>query len=324
MAEPQHVESLCLIGRSDAMQQLYKMIGRVCNTDCPILLVGERGSGKKAVARALHFFSHRSSHPFRMITATDAHDATDEQLLSIGDPPHTAEGTCYITELSSMAVFMQHRLLSLYLTGEYKCSHKNRPEKHNFRFIAANDGDIRELLESGRLPIDLFYDWNFLPLYVPPLRDRKEDIPLLANHFLDLLAAEMKTTRKELSPEAMDTMLNYEWPGNLNQLMSVLRTALANGRANYIRSEHLGSLQNANPEESAALQKLELFLSSKLTPYIETSVHSYEEGDLYRLLLPQVEKSVFQFALKKSKGNKNKAANLLGVHRNTLNKKLPK
>jgi len=322
MTGSQIIDSLILTGKSDKMHQLYKMIGRVCNLDCPVLLIGERGSGKGHVARALHFFSQRAGSPFYFIRGSRDTERSDEQFLGIEEsqPP---EGTCYITNYTAMPVLSQYQLLSIHQRKRFKSSHAGELRSHNLRFIVGAGNTFRDELESGTIPPDLFYDWNFLPLYIPPLRDRKEDIPLHANHFLELLSAEMKVTRKELSPEAMEILIAHEWPGNLTELKGTLRTALSNCRGNYIRAEHLPSLKRQGPGDSEAFERLEFFLNSKLSSYIQHSPDMLA-GNLYRMLLPQIEKSLFDYALDKSKGNRNKAAQLLGLHRNTLNKKLQK
>jgi two-component system, NtrC family, nitrogen regulation response regulator GlnG len=321
MTTTQIIESLHLVGKSDLMQQLYKMIGRICNADCAILLIGEKGSGKSMVARALHFFSHRAAAPFYVIRGAESTDVSDEELLGITDH-YDANSTYYVKDFASMSFFAQDRLLSIQRKKEFRCSHTNQSRKHNFRFIAAST-NIKQDIESGKMPVDMFYDWSFLSLYVPPLRDRKEDIPLLANYFLESLPAELRVSRKELSPEATEALLSYDWPGNLDELKEALGSALLNCRGNYIRADQLPSFKKPNVSAPESFQKLEMFLNSKLSSYIENAPASMN-GDLFRLLLPQIEKSLFQHALRKSKGNQNKAAQMLGLHRNTLNKKLQK
>lgn len=307
-----------LIGKSEPMHQLFKMIGRVCNTDCAILLIGEKGVGKRLVARTLHDLSHRAPFPFRVLSGKHLREASDEELLGVDDN-HQVDGTCLLTDLTAMPDYVQHRLVTIHRQKQFKCGHTGRVRKHNLRFVAATEGDIKEAIVSGRMPADHFYDWNFLPVYVPPLRDRKEDIPLLANHFLEIAARELQVSRRELSPEAMEILTAHEWPGNLIELRSSLKKAMENCRGNYIRAEHLPELKAG--DNSAAITMLELFLSSRLTSYIE-SAPSHLKGNLFRLLLPEMEQSLFQYALKKSRGNQNRAAQYLGVHRNTLNKKL--
>src|SRR5262249_1945142 len=145
--------------------------------------------------------------------------------------------------------------------------------------------------------------------------------PMLADHFLKSLAAEMKFSQKELAPEAVELLLSYDWPGNLDELKSALAGALSRCRGNYLRPEHFGALKSHSEESVEAFTRLEMFLNSKLSAYIE-SFSGIPDGDLYRLILPQMEKSLFDYALRKSRGNKNRAAEILGLHRNTLNKKL--
>jgi two-component system nitrogen regulation response regulator GlnG len=310
--------SVQLIGKSDPMQDLFKMIGRVCGTDCAVLLIGEKGTGKSLVARAIHQYSRNSQSPFRVLSGRQLRESNDEELLGIDDS-HQADGTCYITDFIAMPDYVQHRLVSIRQNGEYKCVHAGTARRHALRFIVATEGDIKEAMESGSMPVDLFYDWNFLTLYVPPLRDRKEDIPLLANHFLEISAAELRVSRRDLSPEAMELLLSHDWPGNLTELKACMKKALESCRGNYIRAEHLPELKTG--VNSEAMTMLEMFLSSRLSAYIENApVHL--KGNLFRLLLPEMEQSLFQHALKKSRGSMNRAALYLGVHRNTLNKKI--
>lgn len=318
MPAPITKDSVQLIGNSDPMHQLFKMIGRVCNTDCAILLIGEKGSGKSVVARAIHQYSGRPSASFRDLPGKLVRESSDEELLGIDDA-HQSDGTCYITDFTAMPDYVQQRLVAIHQKKEFKCAHTGKTRKHTLRFIVATEGDIKEAMESGNMPADLFYDWNFLPLFVPPLRDRKEDIPLLAGYFLDIAAADLRVSRRDLSPEAMEILTSHEWPGNLEELKSCMRKALEGCRGNYIRAEHLPELKSG--VNSEALTMLEMFLSSRLTSYIEEAP-SHVKGNLFRLLLPEMEQSLFQYALKKSRGNKNRAARYLGVHRNTLIKKL--
>ena len=320
MPVSQTIDTLSLIGESDIMHQLYKMIGRACNVDCAILLIGEKGSGRRAAAKALHFFSYRAAFPFNILSGSDPRESTDEELLGI-DGTHQTESTCYVTDYTSMSTFAQHQLVSIHKRKEFKCSHTNRYRKHNLRFLIAAGETIHEDLESGKFPMDLFYDWNFLPLYIPPLRNRREDIPLYANHFLESLASEMKVSRKELTPEALEILIVYDWPGNLNELKGIMKTALSNCRGNYVRAEHLPAFHKQNNEDRESFARLKNFLDSRLSSYIQNSPAAFS-GNLYRLLVPQIEKTLFQHALRKANGNKNKAAKLLGLHRNTLNKKL--
>src|SRR5262250_271334 len=118
----QTIESVQLVGKCDATQQVYKMIGRLCNLDCAVLLIGEKGSGKKMIARALHFFSHRASFPFQFIAADTVNECSDEQLLGLDDT-HQSEATCYVTNLGSIPVFSQHQLLKIHKQRQYRCFH---------------------------------------------------------------------------------------------------------------------------------------------------------------------------------------------------------
>ena len=207
----------------------YKMIARVCQMDCAVLLIGEKGSGKKAVARALHANSRRALHAMWQIQGKQVRETNDEELLGI-EEDHLAQTTCYITDYTFLPGFVQHQLVEIHRSGEFKCVHTGKKRPHSLRFIVATEGDIKEGIESGNMPADLFYDWNFLPLFVPPLRDRKEDIPQLAAHFLQLSAAELRVSHRDLSPEAMEVLTAHEWPGNLDELRACMRTALENCR----------------------------------------------------------------------------------------------
>ena len=322
MPPSQTIDKLLLLGKTDVMHQIYKMIGRLCNVDCCVLIIGERGCGKKIVARALHYYSHRNASPFCIISADGMRDSTQEELLGIGND-HPFDSTYYIIQWTSFPLFAQQQLLTIHQTKKYRCSHDNTYRDHHFRFIAAIDHDYKQDLEDGKIPLDLYYDWNYLPLYIPPLRDHKEDIPLYANHFLEKLAADRKVSRKEISPEATEILMAHDWPENLDELKRTMEFALSNCRGSYIRAEHLPTLQKPGTGDAEAFEKLAIFLNSKLSSYVQNSSSS-TAGNLYRLLLPHLEQSLFQYTLKKSNGNKNRAAEILGLHRNTLNKKLQK
>src|SRR5438477_2211191 len=154
MADSRSIENLHLAGNSDSMQQLYKMIGRICNADCAILLLGEKGSGKKIVARAIHYFSHRAAAPFQVISGKQLRLSSDEELLGI-DESHQTEGTCFISDLTAMPYFMHDRLLTIHRRKQFKCNHEGNYKKHRIRFIVANEGTIQDEMESGELPEDL-------------------------------------------------------------------------------------------------------------------------------------------------------------------------
>ena len=322
MPAEQTIERLLLLGKSDVMHQIYKMIGRLCNVDCAVLIIGEKGSGKTIVAQALHYYSHRSASPFCTIPADAVRDSTHEELLGCNEE-HPYDSTYYVPQWTSLPLFAHQQLLTIHQSKQYRCSHTNTYRDHHFRFIASIDHDFKQDLEDGKIPMDLYYDWNFLPLYVPPLRDHKEDIPIYANHFLEKLATERKVSRKELSPEAIEILQEHNWPENLDELKKAMEFALSNCRGSYIRAEHLPTLKKPKSGDDEAFEKLAVFLNAKLTTYIQNSSHT-SGGNLYRLLLPHMEQSLFQYTLKKSNGNKNKAAEILGLHRNTLNKKLQK
>jgi two-component system nitrogen regulation response regulator GlnG len=320
MSASQTIDSLTLVGKSDAMHQIYKMIGRLCNVDCAVLLIGEKGSGRGLVARALHFFSQRAAFPFHILGETADRESSDEEIIGI-DHTHQVEATCYVPDYMSLRPFVQHRLLDIHKRKEFKCSHTDKYRKHNLRFLVAAGDDFGQYLENGNFPLDLFYDWNFLPVFVPPLRNRKEDIPLYANHFLEVLAKEMRVSRKELTPEALEILMHHDWPENLSELKQAIRTALDNCRGNYVRAEHLPSFRKQRTPDTDVLARLKSFLDSRLSSYIQNAPSAFS-GDLYGLLLPQIEKTLFQYALRKANGNKNQAARILGLHRNTLNRKL--
>lgn len=301
------------------MQQLYRMLGRVCSLNCSVLLVGEPGTGKSVVARALHHFSHRSG-PFIHLDGKELQERTDEELLEITDAHHE-DSTFYITDWKLLPIFVQNQLLRIYRSGQYVCGHSGLQRNHNFRFVFSFEKGFQEPLQEESIPSDHFYDWNLLPLFIPSLRERKDDIRLYTGYFLERLASETKIPHKELSPEAMEILGNYDWPGNLTEMKEVLRSALSRCRGNYIRTEHLPDLRKPESAEKEAREHLKAFLHSKLSTYIQNAVLT-EEGNLYRVLLPHMEKPLLEYALKKSRGNKNKAAKILGLHRNTLNKKL--
>ncbi len=233
-------EALPIIGRSPAMQDIYRLIARLTQTDLTVTIVGESGTGKELVARALHDFSRRKKGPFVAINmAAIPRDLIESELFGhekgsftgaagrmAGRFEQAEGGTLFLDEIGDMPLEAQTRLLRVLQQGEYTTVGGTTPIKTNVRIICATHRDLRQLISQGQFREDLFFRLNVVPLRLPPLRERAEDVPDLARHFLDG-ALKDGLPRKDLSAEAIRVLQGYRWPGNVRELENLIKRLLA-------------------------------------------------------------------------------------------------
>ena len=238
LAEPS--ENLPLIGRSPAMQEIYRMIARLTQTDLTVTIIGESGTGKELVARALHDFSKRRKGPFvavnmaaipRELIASDlfGHEKgsfTGASVRMAGRFEQAEGGSLFLDEIGDMPLEAQTRLLRVLQQGEYTSVGGNAPIKTNVRILAATHRDLRQLISNGQFREDLFYRLNVVPLRLPPLRERAQDIPDLVRHFLETATRE-GLPRKDISPAAIDALKIQRWPGNVRELENFVKRLVA-------------------------------------------------------------------------------------------------
>ena len=312
-----HFDQRNIIGRSRAMMKLLETVAQVAPTEATVLITGESGSGKELIAGALHFNSSRKEGAFIKINCaavtetlleselfghekgafTGAHRRKDGRVL-LADG-----GSLFLDEVSEMSLGMQVKLLRVLQEREISRVGGEEVIKVDVRVIAATNRDLIQDMEEGRFREDLYYRLNVLTLHVPPLREREEDIPLLAQHFLGMFAEKNHKKIRNITPQAMDRMLKYGWPGNVRELMNAIERAVVLARSEYLDEEDL-----------PPVVKDEELKSQDVTPESVPGSPSLDE----------VEKATILKTLEASRGNKSETARRLGITRKTLHKKLKK
>ncbi|MFL6311468.1 MAG: sigma-54-dependent transcriptional regulator [Terriglobales bacterium] len=307
-----------IVGRSKKMQEVLALVERVAPTNSTVLIGGESGVGKDLIARAIHQNSRRASGPFIKINSTAIPDTLFESELfgfergaftgALASKPGKFEladkGTLFLDEIGDVPAAIQVKLLRVLQEREFERLGGTKTLKVDIRMIAATNRDLRAALEEGTFREDLYYRLNVVPIDIPPLREHKEDIPDLVNHFLARFAADNEKEIEGITPAALDALMEYHWPGNIRQLENSVEraVALSSGRMIDENDIHLDTRQS----KPAAL-------SSSSTQFLP-------EG----MTLEQWEDNMIREALRRANGNKSQAARLLGLSRNALRYRLGK
>jgi len=340
--KPSPDDSLPLIGRSPAMQEIYRIIARLTTTDLTVMINGESGAGKELVARALHDYGRRRQGPFVAINmAAIPRELIESELFGhergaftgatnrhVGRFEQANGGTLFLDEIGDMPPEAQTRLLRVLQEGEYTTVGGRQPIRANARIVAATHRDLRALIRTGQFREDLFYRLNVVPIRLPPLRERPDDIPVLAQHFLNKAQSE-GLPAKTLDAPAMAMLSAYRWPGNVRELENLIRrlaalvpqpviteAILAAELSDYVAIEEPTPAQGDEPDTMAAV--VERHVNRLLAAIRESG----EEGVLYERALAELERPLIRMTLAETRGNQIRAAALLGLNRNTLRKKI--
>jgi two-component system nitrogen regulation response regulator GlnG len=344
-ADPQDgaAEDLPLIGRSPPMQEVYRTIARVVSNDLTVLVLGESGTGKELVARAVHDFGARASNPFVAINmAAIPRELIESELFghergaftgaaarAVGRFEQAQGGTLFLDEIGDMPMEAQTRLLRVLQSGEFTTIGGVRPIRADVRIIAATHKDLPRLIADGLFREDLYYRLNVVPVRLPALRQRTEDLAELARYFLDRAAAD-GLPRKQLSADAIERMARHGWPGNVRELENLMRRLAALSREDVITAALVEQqLDGSAPVEAgqpAAMvpvaEGLGEAVEFHLARYFATFGRDLPPDGLLDRILDEVERPLLHLTLAAVKGNQLKAAKLLGINRNTLRKKL--
>lgn len=331
-------EQLPLIGRSPAMQEIYRILARLMQTDLTVMIVGESGTGKELVARALHDYGKRRNGPFvavnmaaipRELIESDlfGHEKgsfTGAHARGIGKFEQAQGGTLFLDEIGDMPLEAQTRLLRVLQTGEYTTIGGRVPIRADVRVIAATHRDLRQLIRQALFREDLFYRLNVVPIRLPPVRERTEDVAALARHFFSL-AHQEGLPLKSLDTAAMERLKSYRWPGNVRELENLIRrlAALYSQEViglDIIEAELAETAPNGNGEP--ANEGLSGAAERHLRDYFAAHKGSLPPSGLYDRVLREIERPLIQLTLGATRGNQLKAAQLLGLNRNTLRKKI--
>jgi two-component system nitrogen regulation response regulator GlnG len=335
-------ESMPLVGRSAAMQDIYRMLARMMQTDLTVMISGESGTGKELVARALHEYGRRRNGPFVAINmAAIPRDLIESELFghekgaftgaqnrSSGRFEQAEGGTLFLDEIGDMPMEAQTRLLRVLQQGEYTTVGGRTPIRTDVRIVAATNKDLRTLINQGLFREDLFYRLNVVPLRLPPLRERSEDVPDLVRHFFKQAESEGLPT-KRIAPAGIDLMKRYPWPGNVRELENLVRRLSALYPQDDIAAEIIESeLQTAQANDGTAVGPNGEQLT--ISQAVELHLQRYFSGfgtelpppGLYHRILTEVEYPLVLASMTATRGNQIKAAELLGLNRNTLRKKI--
>ena len=329
---------LGIVGRSEGMQQVFKLIGQLAASDATALITGESGTGKELVARAIYHHSARSAQPFLAVNCA----AIPEQLLEselfghergaftgaamqrIGKFEQCNRGTIFLDEIGDMSPTTQTKILRVLQSGAFERVGGNQPIQVDVRVIAATNRPLEQAVAARQFREDLFYRLNVVRIHIPPLRERCEDIPLLVNYFLKKLARDQKLAPRSVAANVLQVLKKYHWPGNVRELENAIRRAqvVANGDAILTRDlppEITGQASGAPPTSTsassttmsdAAVLARQLFQLARRDPKVK--------------IIPAVERELVVQALKESADNQVQAAKLLGITRATLRKRIEK
>jgi two-component system, NtrC family, nitrogen regulation response regulator GlnG len=338
-AEPDE-GSLPLIGRSAAMQDIYRVLARLMGTDLTVMISGESGTGKELVARALHDYGKRRSGPFVAINmAAIPRELIESELFghergaftgatqrNAGRFEQAQAGTLFLDEIGDMPPDAQTRLLRVLQQGEYTTVGGRTPIRADVRIIAATHRDLRQLIRQGLFREDLFYRLNVVPIRLPPLRERTEDIPALVRHFFTLAHGE-GLPLKSLDVAAMERLKAHRWPGNVRELENLVRRLAALYAQEVIGAEAVTAelTEAATPAgtvEAPAGEGLSNAAERHLRDYFDAHKGGLPPAGLYDRVLREVERPLITLSLGATRGNQVKAAQLLGLNRNTLRKKI--
>lgn len=322
-----------MMGRSEAMAQVYKIIARVVDNDLTVMITGESGTGKELVARAIHELGPRAAKPFMAINmAAIPRELVESELFGHEKGAFTGAvarkaglfeqargGTLFLDEIGDMPVEAQSKLLRVLQQGEFSAVGSARVQKADARIICATHRDLLEKVALGAFREDLYYRLNVVPIRVPSLRERKEDIPEIASHLM-ARAVSRGLPERRMSSDALALLMQYDWPGNVRELENTLYRLMALSPSRDIDADHVHSeLPVAAPASSTTLEDA---VEAHLKAYFAAHNGDLPPDGLMERILPLVERPLIAQALAATGGNQIRAAKLLGINRNTLRKRM--
>ena len=313
-----------IVGKSPVMQEVFKKIAAVAGSDATVLLTGESGTGKELLARAVHYNSARSSGPFEAINCASIPETLLESELfghekgaftgAVRQKPGKFEvaggGTVFLDEVGEISLAAQVKLLRFLEERKFERVGGTEPISVDVRIVSATNQNLEERVREGRFREDLYFRLNVVRIDVPPLRDRREDVPLLVAYFLDLARGAGVTT------DALDLLKNHSWPGNVRELRNAIERGVVLARGTPVRPEHL-------PDTVTSPRPMgETDLEARIRELVEKLVAQGQAGELYRHVEARWEKALLRRVLEQTGSNQVKAAELLGINRMTLRKKM--
>ena len=320
-----------MIGKAPAMQEVYRSIGRLSGSSMTVLVTGESGTGKELVARALHDYSPRADKTFVALnTSAIASELLESELFGhekgsftgadsrrIGRFEQADQGTLFLDEIGDMSPALQTRLLRVLAESEFYRVGGQKPIKVDVRVIAATNQDLARAVKESRFREDLYHRLNVIRINTPPLRQRREDIPLLLKHYFAEAADEIGGQSKTIDSEALDALQNFGWPGNVRQLVNAARRLTVTAPGSVISLQDIpDDLGGGSLSQNTAKD-----WTTNLSAWAERQLNS-NNAPLLDLAIPEFEKALIKSAMAKTNGHRQEAAKLLGWGRNTLARKM--
>jgi DNA-binding NtrC family response regulator len=315
-----------MVGLHPKMQEVYKQIGQVALTDVPVLIRGESGTGKELVARAIYQYSPRVNKSFLAVNCAAIPESLLESELfgyekgaftgatqrRIGKFEQANGGTIFLDEIADMELSTQAKILRLLQEQTFERLGGNNAVRVDVRIIAATNQALERAMEEKTFREDLYYRLNVVTIALPPLRERRDDIPQLVEYFIARFRAKLHKPDISVSREALDVLMAYDWPGNIRELQNVLNHAALMSKGHLILPEAL---------TIASLVKTPAPTVTRVDPFSESDLDAYD-SNLFDVVIPEVERRLITYALRRTNGNQVKAAQLLGISRMTLHERI--
>jgi two-component system nitrogen regulation response regulator GlnG len=319
-----------IVGESSAIKEVFKLIGRVAASDASILIVGESGTGKELVAKAIHRYSDRLAKPFIAINCAAIPEALLESELfgyergaftgaerqKLGKFEEANGGTLFLDEVGDMGLSLQSKLLRVLQEGTFERLGSSKSIKVDVRIVAATNRNLENDIVRKAFREDLYYRLKVVTITLPPLRMRKEDIPLLAQHFMLKHSRDNRTESLTLHPDALKKMSEYSWPGNIRELENVVKRAIILTKGNVINPDLLfEGIEKKSTHNPIGQDRLSNYLSETI---------SVNEGNVYKLVVDELERDLIKWALDKTNWNQAQAAKILGISRVMIHERIEK
>jgi nitrogen regulation protein NR(I) len=326
-----------IIGKSKAMQEIYKLIGQVAESDVTVLIRGESGTGKELVARAIYQHSHRTNGPFLAINCAAIPETLLESELfghekgaftgaskrRIGKFEQCNNGTILLDEVGDMSLATQAKVLRVLQEGEFERIGGNETLRVDVRVLASTNRKLEELIKEGKFREDLYYRLKIMTIVIPPLRERKEDVQELTEYFFHLYNRQLGTRVSYIDPSIFKRLLAFAWPGNVRELANTVKRGLILAKGDVLTEEEIIFDEGDGVTSFASEEELEKNLKKMLDPLFSDILRFWGTG-LHSNLLEKVEKFLIQKALTETGGNQVQAAKLSGISRNTLRHRIEK
>ncbi|MCE9624360.1 MAG: sigma-54 dependent transcriptional regulator [Deltaproteobacteria bacterium] len=327
-----------IVGQSRAVREVYKTIGKVAVNDVSILITGESGTGKELIAKAIHQNSPRVKGPFIAVNcAAIPRDLLESELFGYRKGAFTGaeenrpgyfeianQGTLFLDEVGDLPLNLQAKLLRVLQEKEVQRLGSSEAKSIDVRILAATNQNLEKMVKDKKFREDLFFRLNVIPIHLPPLRERKEDIPLLCEYFLSKLAMETGLSIKMLSPEAMQMLEQYRWPGNIRELENVIKRAAILSANETLHVQDFAFFLGKGAEDTQREIEemgLEELIASRLQSFL-AKLGDVETTNLYETIMEMAERPLIRLILKQTGYNQIRAAKILGINRNTLRKKI--